>query len=413
MGRGAELPAAPAIETSARCEPGSAIEEPYVPPGCAYLVDRAALLRDVRPSCGAATDEGPSGVHLTFPHPDPRHHVAVSWTTSDRTRVTEVQLGTKPEVLEAVHRGHSFSYPGLEGRVVHEVHLCGLEAATTYYYRAGGPGAWSEVASFVTAPADEGPFAFAVVGDTRSVDFSLWRDALEQIAAEGVDLLLFAGDAVDLGLIQSQWDAWFEAGQPYLASLPLIPANGNHDLVGVHWFAQFALPRNEQNFSYRYGDTLLIAMTDTNVHEGGVIEGRARTFLEQTLTANADARWKIMVNHRAFYSASMHGQSPDLLAEWRPLLDTHGVNLVFNGHDHNYERTKPLRDDRVVGPEEGAVYVVTSGVGAPLYGSGTAWWTELSASEPNYCIVRVDTTRIEVTAHRLDGSVLDRFTIPR
>lgn len=402
---------AAAAGAGATCADAPPIEGDYAPPGCRYDVPRNALVADVRASCGAATS-APRGLHLTFPHADASRHVAVMWTTPSATRVSEVRLGTDPDALDQVFRGHSFTYPTLDGRVVHEVHLCGLEPATTYTYQAGGEGAWSEVASFTTAPEDEAePFSFAVVADTRSDAFVMWHDVLEQIAAIGVDFLVFAGDAVPLGIVQGQWDQWFDAGQPYLASLPLVMVNGNHDVIGVHWLAQFALPRNEENYSYRYGNTAIVAMTDSFVHEGGVIEGRARTFLDATLTENADARWKLLTNHRCFYSASLHGRAPDLLREWLPVVDAHEVDLVFNGHDHNYERSRPLRGDAVAADGNGTVYVVSSGVGAPLYASGRQWWTEISSSESTFVVVRVDPSRIEVTAHRLDATVLDRFEL--
>ncbi len=402
---------APMLDGVDDCANAPPIEGDYPAPGCRYDIAIPNLVVDVRPSCGAASDP-PAGLRLTFPHRDPSRHMAVAWTTEAPTRVSEVRLGTDPDALDQVFRGHSFTYQTLDPRRVHEVHLCGLTPATTYYYQAGGEGGWSDVGSFATAPEDEAePFTFAVLGDTRSIDFVMWHDALEQIATMGVDFLLFAGDAVVFGLAQEQWDDWFAAGQPYLASLPIIPANGNHDFIGVHWLAQFALPRNEENYSYRYGNTAIVAMTDTFVHEGGVIEGRARTFLDATLTDNADARWKMLLNHRCFYSASLHGRAPDLVREWLPLVDAHEVDVVFNGHDHNYERSKPLRGDAVVPEGEGTVYVVSSGVGAPLYASGKQWWTEISSSEPTFAIVRVSPAQVEVTAYRLDGTRLDRFTL--
>ena len=288
---------APMLDGVDDCANAPPIEGDYPAPGCRYDIAIPNLVVDVRPSCGAASDP-PAGLRLTFPHRDPSRHMAVAWTTEAPTRVSEVRLGTDPDALDQVFRGHSFTYQTLDPRRVHEVHLCGLTPATTYYYQAGGEGGWSDVGSFATAPEDEAePFTFAVLGDTRSIDFVMWHDALEQIATMGVDFLLFAGDAVVFGLAQEQWDDWFAAGQPYLASLPIIPANGNHDFIGVHWLAQFALPRNEENYSYRYGNTAIVAMTDTFVHEGGVIEGRARTFLDATLTDNALERMREAVHH--------------------------------------------------------------------------------------------------------------------
>ena len=404
----------PPLDHRARCDAEPILGD-YAAPGCGYDVPRPDQVLDVRPSCGeVVAEDRPRGLHLTFPHEDPSRYVAVSWFTSAKSRMTEVRIGTDPEALDDVRRGHSFTYRGLEGRVVHEVHLCGLTPGTTYYYQAGGEGGWSDVGSFATAPAEpDASFTFAVIGDTRSLDQSMWHDALEQVAAQGVDFLLFAGDAVDIGLLQSQWDVWFDAGQPYLASLPIIPANGNHDTIGVHWLAQFAFPRNEVSFGYRYGNTAVVAMTDAFVQANDPVWGRSVDFLDEAFGSNADARWRVLVNHRAFYSASLHGRSADLVADWLPVVDRHAVDLVFNGHDHNYERSKPLRGDRVVEAGEGTVYVVSSGVGAPLYDNGIDWWTETSSKVSTFCVVSVTVEAIEVVAYRMDGSVLDRFELTK
>ena len=383
------------------------------PGGCAHEIQHPAGLLDLRPSCGDAVDR-PQGLHLTFPTADPSRDVAVLWTTVDETRVSEVRLGSDPEQLDRLFRGHSASYLGLEGRVVHEVHLCGLEPGRTYSYQAGGPGGWSDVASFSTAPLAGGDFRFAVMGDTRSVDFALWAAAVKRAAADGVDVLLFSGDAVDLGLIQAQWDRWFSAPQPELASLPIIPANGNHDLINVQYLSQFALPRNEENFAYRYGDALIVSMTDAPLHDWNALYGRAKTYLEEALSEGADARWKILLNHRPFYSASTrHGQTRELLDEWLPIVDRHRVDVVFNGHDHNYERSRPLRGDTVVGTGEGTIYVIAAGLGAPLYDNGAQWWTATSEKVSTYGIGEVTPDRFSFTAYRLDGTVVDEFELTK
>jgi hypothetical protein len=98
---------------------------------------------------------------------------------------------------------------------------------------------------------------------------------------------------------------------------------------------------------------------------------------------------------------------------------------VFNGHDHDYERSKPIRGfdaDGMTGTiaEQGAmgipvaasgtVYVVAAGSGAPLYGvDPTCYHTQITESVINYVIVQVDGLTMTYTAYRMDGSVIDQF----
>ncbi|MFN3199173.1 MAG: fibronectin type III domain-containing protein [Bradymonadia bacterium] len=383
----------------------------FTPALCAHEITHQEGLEEITASCGVAT-ETPVHLHLNFPTEDPSTTIAMLWTTGGDTRVSEVRLGNDPSALDQVWHGHTFTHSQMEGRRLHEVHVCGLEPGRTYYYQAGGPGGWSEVASFTTAPVKDTDeeFTFAFAGDTRSEDFIMWNEALRAIDARGVDMMLFSGDLVDRGLMQDQWDGWFGAGDPYMSRLPFIPANGNHDWLSLNYLAHFALPRNEENFHYRYGNALIISVNDFPAMDPRAIRGRTREYLRDTLAAHQDAKWKFVVNHRAFFSASQHGSTSVLQEEWLPFIDEYGVDMVFNGHDHNYERSKPIRNMEVVPMGEGTIYAIAAGIGAPLYENGSEWWTEISEKVPSYGIVRVAGDRLEYTAYRLDGTMLDSFT---
>jgi 3',5'-cyclic AMP phosphodiesterase CpdA len=66
-------------------------------------------------------------------------------------------------------------------------------------------------------------------------------------------------------------------------------------------------------------------------------------WLESSL-ADSQARWKIAYFHHAIYSSSKrHGSRMKLRAQLEPLFVKYGVAAVFAGHDHTYERTKPLQ----------------------------------------------------------------------
>jgi hypothetical protein len=406
-----DLPGLPEVPA---CESVTELEQLVEPMGCDYTVEHPRGIVDILPSCGTAgVAATPTALHLTFPSESPSRDIAVTWTTGDDTRLSEVELGESLDALTQGFRGHSFTYRGLEGRLVHEVHLCGLEPGRTYYYRVGGEGAWSDVFNFTTAPeyGSTERFTFAVTGDTRHDTNEPWAEAVRAMHEAGAEFLLFSGDAVDTGGSQAQWDSWFSAGAPYMAEIPYVPAVGNHDLLTINYSAQFALPHIEDNYFVRYGNALIISLNDFPIHDPAAIAGSTAEFLEQTLRDHTDATWRIVLNHRPFYSASTrHGSSLDLQAEWMPIMDRYGVDLVFNGHDHNYERSRPVRNGAVVPFGEGAIYVVAAGVGAPLYDNGSQWWTQLSERVPSYCIVEVEGGRLEFTAYRLDGTVIDTFT---
>jgi acid phosphatase len=65
-----------------------------------------------------------------------------------------------------------------------------------------------------------------------------------------------------------------------------------------------------------------------------------RQWLETQLAAS-QARWKVVYFHHPIYSsAGEHGSNDKLRAALEPMLVKYGVNAVFSGHDHTYERTR-------------------------------------------------------------------------
>jgi 3',5'-cyclic AMP phosphodiesterase CpdA len=69
------------------------------------------------------------------------------------------------------------------------------------------------------------------------------------------------------------------------------------------------------------------------------------------------ARWKFVVFHHPIYPSHPTREQPQLAEAWVPVFDKHKVDIVFQGHDHAYLRTYPMRGGR---PDEvGTVYVVS------------------------------------------------------
>ena len=82
-------------------------------------------------------------------------------------------------------------------------------------------------------------------------------------------------------------------------------------------------------------------------------------WLDAALAASA-ARWRVIALHHPIYSPGRRrfwifgrrGTDPRLRAQLEPLLIRHGVDIVFQGHQHLYARLRPQR---------GVRYVVTGG----------------------------------------------------
>ena len=397
-----------------------------VPTGCSYTVTTrfgAEAPQPGTPSLGP--DPAVFHVHLGLAG-DPKTSIVMQWRTRDEaTRATTVRFAPGADLpaaaLTQTAEGFHFAYEstGMDKPRVHEAHLCGLTPDTEYSYQVGGAAdgseAWSPVYTFRTAPdivaTPDAEVRFAFVGDSRD-GYDVWQQMIDEFALRSADLILFSGDAVTIGIEQREWEAFFERAEPLFARVPVISAHGNHDLNAVHYYSQFAMPGLEENFGFDYGWAHITVANDTPAGSEDVDE-EIKAALQVDLAASDSARWKIVMHHRPVWSASNHGSDQVLQREWMPLFTDHGVDLVLNGHDHNYEISHPMVWDEtamtgrvVAGPDVGTVYVVSGGAGASLYGNGTDFWTAYSESTHSAAVVTVRRDQMTLDAFRADGSAI-------
>jgi hypothetical protein len=367
------------------------------------------------------TDAVPKQIHLGIAG-DAATSMVVSWRTGDETTLaTTVQYGVAA-TTESSATGVTFQYAtGFnldDPRVrIHETHLCGLMPDTVYKYRVGGAGMWSPEYSFRTAPlkTDATTMVTAVViGDTRD-GYTDWGTLLQMAQTQATpDVIFFTGDAVTIGQLQDEWDQFFDAAEPVLRTIPMLCAHGNHDTNSVEFFSMNAQPGREDQFGMDYGPIHLTVLNDTPIDPAD-ITGEAKDFLDSDLTANMSAPWKIVMHHQPQWSASTrHGSDTTLRDTWGPVIDAHTVDLVLSGHDHDYERTKPMRGGAPQAtPLAGTTFMVAGSAGAELYPNGTDFWTAYSEQTENYAIVRARVGHLEMQAFRMDGSMMDTLTIDK
>ncbi|MFO0557726.1 MAG: metallophosphoesterase family protein [Polyangiales bacterium] len=394
----------------------------YVPAGCAHTVRSTpgAVSFRLGDESTLGRDPAPRAPHVTFAA-DPRSTAAVLWRTDDGTLASVVEYGRSPMQLDRRAVGHA-SRAGFGVPItMHETHLCGLEPDTTYYYRVGAPGAFSDVQSFKTAPADaSGTVNFAFFGDSRD-DFAVFRTVNEAVLRQpGMslpDAVLFTGDAIPTGLVQDDWDRWFDAATPTMRAMPYILAHGNHEGLAANYLHQFAQPqsddrnRSELYWSWDYGPVHLVVLNDSPFPIVEGIEGAQRAWLDADL-ARADANranvpWVVVMHHKGPFSSALHTEDADVdivRRAWVPLYAQHHVDLVVNGHDHHFELTYPLDwlGARAALDDYGVVYVTAGASGAFLYANPGRLWTRTIESTVNFGALRISRDRLRMEAFRVD-----------
>lgn len=229
-------------------------------------------------------------------------------------------------------------------------------------------------------------------------------DAMERWAAAGhpVDALVTTGDNVyDFGEphhFAAQLD------EPYrelrAAGRPLWVTLGNHDVVYGHGPAQLA---------YLGLPPLPYAVTLANVRllflDGNRPDAEQARWLDEELRRPGPP-FSVVVFHQPIHSCGIHGPTPEVAANWAPVLEAHRVALVLNGHEHQYSRFVSAN---------GVTYVITGGGGRDLYPlrAGCAP-PELRAAAVRHHFISVEVfdDRLVLTAVAEDGTVLDSAAIP-
>jgi predicted phosphodiesterase len=191
------------------------------------------------------------------------------------------------------------------------------------------------------APAGRSSVTFAVIGDSGTGDRMQYELAQQMAAVQArrpLDLVIMLGDNIYGRQEPSDFVQKFE--RPYK---PLLDA-------GVRFYAALGNHDNERNRFYEpfnMGGERYYTFVSSNVRffvlDSDSLDPKQREWIEMVLAASTDD-WKICYFHHPLYSdGGRHGSQVDLRVVLEPLFVKYGVNVVFSGHDHVYERIKPQK----------------------------------------------------------------------
>ncbi len=288
----------------------------------------------------------------------------------------------------------------------HAIALTGLLPYTLYRYQV-----WSndvplgQESTFRTAaPADQAAFSFAVLGDTR-YNHAAHQSVADCIAQLGPDFALHMGDLVQAGGDASDWDMFFSVEGNLLHQTSLFPVLGNHENNHPNYLDAFHLPNNERWYSFDYGHAHFVAL-QVDGYASFVPGSPQYAWLENDL-ASSDKEWKVVALHIPPYSSgpnAPYGDAPVAQAVLPPLFERYGVDVVFSGHDHDYERSLV----------SGITYVVSGGGGAPLYEqTNPNPYSLYFTSTLHTVLVTINDDTLSAIGVRPDGVLFDPFTVTR
>ena len=290
----------------------------------------------------------------------------------------------------------------------------GLEPGTVYGYTplAGAAAVGAEASFRTDHPAL--PYTFLVFGDSGSgrAEQMAVRD---RMLATHADLIVHTGDMIYPEAETAAWNPkYFAPYEQLLRKLVLWPCLGNHDDKdgGKSWRAAFFTPannalRSEEYYSFDHGNAHFVVLDSNESLAPGSVQ---YVFLEQSLAAST-ATWNFVFFHHTIYSGGEHGSALGIQESLVPLFDAYEVDVVFMGHDHDYERTWPLLANQIVEPGTGTIYVTTGGGGAELREVIPSAVTAYAESAYHFVRVAVAGQSLRLDMIRTDGTVADSMSL--
>ncbi len=352
----------------------------------------------------AASSPGtPEQIHLTWGN-DPATSVVVSWASPGQATRPRVTIGER--VIPAETRTYTDGLNGVIAYTYH-ARIGSLRPGKTYAYSVSADNDANAAdpfsATFTTAPAGRAKFRFTSFGDLATPNtawvLSYGQSAYAVAAVESFQPLfhLLNGDLcyADLNPMAQPavWQDFGNNNQSSAANRPWMPAPGNHEIEWnngpqgfTSYLTRYTLPSNGLRqfegrwYSFRIGSALFVSLSADDVvyqdagplvggpaalipaastgnaaiepgssfYINGYSGGEQTRWLEETLREGRRDRsidWIIVQMHQCPCSSSKTGNGSDaaLRAAWQPLFDRYQVDLVLSGHDHDYERSFPVR----------------------------------------------------------------------
>ena len=182
---------------------------------------------------------------------------------------------------------------------------------------------------------------FAVIGDSGTGNRAQYDVAQQMITSHRVfpfEMVVMLGDNIYGRQDPQDFVQKFE--QPYRplieSGVRFYAALGNHDNRMNRFYKAFNMG-GERYYTYATKNVRFFVL------DSDYLDPKQLAWIESALKNSRD-EWKICYFHHPLYSdGGRHGSQIDLRVRLEPLFVTYGVNVVFSGHDHVYERLKPQK----------------------------------------------------------------------
>ena len=287
----------------------------------------------------------------------------------------------------------------------HETQIWGLDAGVRYEYVVRSDGAQSDAFAFRAAAGQDEPFSFVSYGDNQD-NPDIHYTVAEAALATAPDFFVNTGDIVSDGTVFEQYDdRLFTPAFDLLARTPFFVSIGNHEHEDPNFFDLLSLPGNEHWYGFTAGNTRFLALDTNKLYLPGTDQ---YVWLESELaSARSDgAEWIFVFNHQPAWCDGWGSPGYDGQALERftlvPLFEQYAVDVVVNGHAHDYEH----------GLKNGVTYLIDGGGGGSLDSKQNDFdWITVYDAVHHFVHYEVDGTSMHISAYEPDGTMIDDFTL--
>jgi predicted phosphodiesterase len=281
---------------------------------------------------------------------------------------------------------------------------CSTQAQIPAQKAAQTPAPAPGAPQLVSLPNRPNSIKFVAIGDTGTGDRSQYETAETLVKAWKVfpfTFVIMLGDNMYGSERPQDFVKKFELPyKPLLdGKVEFFAALGNHDDQNQRFYKPFNM-NGERYFTFKKGSVRFFAL-DSNYMDPDQVK-----WLDQQLQASG-SDWKIPYFHHPLYSSGMHGSQTELRAIIEPMFVKYGVDVVFAGHEHFYERVKPQK----------GIWYFTSGGAAKLRSEDINPRSGLTAkgfdSDLSFMLLEIDGNEMYFQTLSRTGQTVDQGTFQR
>jgi hypothetical protein len=256
----------------------------------------------------------------------------------------------------------------------------------------------------LTLPNEKDSVKFLAVGDTGTgskAQYQLAQRMSEYHNIFNFDFAIMVGDNIYGSENPADFKKKFEDayGPLVKTGVKFYAALGNHDESKQRLYEPFNMDGKEY-YRLRMGDAAFYALNSN------YMDKLQLDWLSSELSKD-DAKWKIAFFHHPPYSSGgKHGSSVGLRETLEPLFIRYGINAVFTGHEHFYERLKP---------QNGIYYFITGAGGKLREGNvkvGSTFTAKAYDTDLSFMLVEITKNAMHFQVISRNGQTVDSGAIP-